>query len=152
MNPELEDLKKSLHPEVSIDIIGRCRIVAQALSPEGDYPSQQFKLADYLGVSRNLVYKMLKIHTKMIGQLKDWLKTTPYTVDTSYKLSTMDPADQLKFVNLDAKDKVRFLREFKKSFIPPKVKSAPVVAPGKSALSIGLAMTAPDPPPTEVNP
>lgn len=120
MNPELEQLRKSLHPEAKLDIVEQCRIVAQALSPEGDYPSQEFKLAQYLGVSRNLVYKMRKINEDVIVQLKDWLKTTTYRVDASYKLSVLEPEDQLKFVNLSTADKSKFLIEFGKMFQTPK--------------------------------
>lgn len=121
MNPELEQLKKALQPEAKMNIVDRCRITVDALSETGDYPKQQFKLAQYLGVSENLVIKMRLINDRTIGQLKDWLKTTPYRVDMAYKLSMLEPEDQLKFANLTPEDKNRFLREFGKTFINVKI-------------------------------
>ena len=111
MYPELETLKKALHPEVKMNIVDQCRIVAFSLGPDGDFPRQTFKLAQYLVVSKNKVYKMWKIDEKTTPGMKDWLRTTKYEVDKAYKLSTLDALDQAKFVDLTPAQKTKFLKE-----------------------------------------
>lgn len=99
---------------MKLNVIERCRIVHEALQPGGDFPHHIAGLAKYLEVSHNLVYKMSVIHLKMIEQLKNWMKNTPYDVDKAYQMvAKLTPEDQLQFVNLTLEDKIKFLQEFR---------------------------------------
>jgi len=89
VNPELQKLKSALAPSTPMNIIEQCRIVWEALQPTGDFPRANMRLAQYLGISPNKVYKMKAIHEKMIPEAKEWFKSTTYQMSTAYEVSAL---------------------------------------------------------------
>jgi hypothetical protein len=96
MSEDLERLKRALHPDEKMDIIEQCRIVAEALSPTGEFPNNKRKLGEYLEVSENKLYKMEVVHVKMIPSAKEWFRTSNYQVNTAYNIAVLSPEIQLE--------------------------------------------------------
>ena len=107
---DLDRLKQALHPAAQMNVVEQCRIVYEAMLPDGIYPNGIFKVATHLSVSRNKVYKMKMIHIHCTSEMKEWLKTTNYQSDKAYRLSTLKPEDQLEFTKLNDDDKMKFFR------------------------------------------
>jgi hypothetical protein len=110
---DLDRLKQALHPAEKMDVVEQCRIVAEALSPEGVFPNSLFKVAEYVKVSKNKIYKMKMIHQHTIPAMKEWLKGTAYQSDKAYRLSTLTSDDQLAFTKLTDDDKMVFFKEMR---------------------------------------
>jgi len=89
---ELEHLRKVLNPVETIPAVEQCRIVAEALANEtvGNGPD----IAEYLGVSKSQVSKMVCSHNDLIPELKDWFRDTAVGVSTLYMVSRMTPEAQ----------------------------------------------------------
>ena len=98
MNEDLERLKKALHPEKNINIVEQCRIVHEALAVGGDFQGQRDKLATYLEISPEKVYKMQRAHKDASPELKEWFKGTEYQVNTYYDKSVLPEDAQRVFL------------------------------------------------------
>ena len=99
MFEDLDRLKRALHPGQPMDIVEQCEIVAQALSPTGEFPNNKRKLGQYLEVSENKLYKMEVVHKTMIPKAKEWFKTSSYQVNTAYNVAVMNSEAQEIFVH-----------------------------------------------------
>ena len=84
---KLEHLKRTLHPEETLNVIDQCEIVAEALGFGSKYDENRHGLAEYLDVSSNLLYKMKYIHDHAIPEVKAWFRKTTYQGHTTYDLS-----------------------------------------------------------------
>ena len=95
---ELEHLRKVLNPVETISSVTQCRIVAEAL--ENETVGGSGDLADYLGLSKSNISKMVCAHRNLIQELKDWYGTTAIGVNTLYEWSRKTPQEQgLHFEN-----------------------------------------------------
>lgn len=81
-----------------MNIIEQCRIIHDALQPTGDFPRSTKRLAEYLNLSVNKVYKLNFIHDKMVPELKEWFKTTTYQMSTAYGVAALEPTKQLEWL------------------------------------------------------
>jgi len=102
MNKDLERLRKALHPEKPMNIIEQCRIVAEALGSGGDFEENKYGLAEYLGIGQSKVYKMQRIHTDMMPEVKEWFMKSDYQANTAYEVAALVGEAQRFFLK-DAK-------------------------------------------------
>lgn len=122
MNADLERLRRAIHPEIQMNVVEQCEIVARGLA-DPEYFRNQLKLANDLGISTNQLYKMSRMHEQLTPEMKEWLKVQKikdYKVNTYYKLSTLPPEDQAKFLQLEDADKRKFLSYFRLMFLSPR--------------------------------
>ena len=96
---DLERLHRFFNPyEEEINIIEQCRIVAEALAPQGEYEEDPFGLGDYLKISRTKVYQLNKIHLDMIPEVKVWFGTREYQANTTYNVAILSDEDQMNYL------------------------------------------------------
>lgn len=98
LSPDLQRLRQDFNPQTSMNIVEQCRIVWEALQPTGDFPRSNKRLAEYLKISPNKVYKMSFIHGKMTEPTKEFFRKTTYQMNTAYTASRMSPGGQADFV------------------------------------------------------
>lgn len=94
INPELQKLKEIYNPSSNINIIEQSRIIYDALQPTGDFPRSTKRLAEYLNLSQNKVYKLSYVHEHLISEVKEWLKSTGYQMSTAYAIACKSPEEQ----------------------------------------------------------
>jgi len=98
---KLEQLKRTLHPEEHLNIVDQCQIVADALGFGSPYDENRDGLAEYLGVSPNLIYKMKYVHDYTLPEMKTYLRKTLYRGHTAYKFAVMSPESQQVFLDAE---------------------------------------------------
>jgi len=94
INPELQQLRELYNPE-EMNVIEQSRIIHDALQPTGDFPRSTKRLAEYLNLSVNKVYKLNFVHEKMLPEVKEWIKTTGYQMSTAYAIASLKPEEQV---------------------------------------------------------
>jgi len=94
INPELQQLRGLYNPE-EMNVIEQSRIIHDALQPTGDFPRSTKRLAEYLNLSVNKVYKLNFVHEKMLPEVKEWIKTTSYQMSTAYAIASLKPEEQV---------------------------------------------------------
>jgi hypothetical protein len=95
INPELQQLRELYNPE-EMNVIEQSRIIHDALQPTGDFPRSTKRLAEYLNLSVNKVYKLNFVHEKMLPEVKEWIKTTSYQMSTAYAIASLKPEEQIQ--------------------------------------------------------
>lgn len=98
MNPKLELLKQALHPEKPMNIIDQCEIVGEALASGGEFAMNGRKLAGFLGISINKVYKMNRVCTDMIPEAKEIFRAVNYQANSAYAVASQTKEGQIQFV------------------------------------------------------
>src|SRR4030042_1111773 len=87
----LEQLKTVLTTYEFIDVIDQCKVVGEALGKGAPYMENVEGLALYLGVSKNHVYKMGRVHTDMVDEVKEYFRGSGFQVHTAFLVASMNP-------------------------------------------------------------
>ena len=98
MMNQLERLKQSLLLYDPMDVITQCEIVGEAVAPGAPYMENVEGLAVYLGVSKNHVYKMSRVHNDMVPEVKDFFRYSDYQVYTAFEVACLSPEKQRQWV------------------------------------------------------
>ena len=99
MSELLERLKRSLYLYEPMDVITQCEIVGEAVALGAPYMENVEGLALYLGVSKNHVYKMSRIHSDLIDEAKEYFRDSGYQPHTAFKVASLSLEEQKKWVN-----------------------------------------------------
>ena len=98
MDNRLVKLKRSLDLYEPMDVITQCEIVGEAVASGAPYMENVEGLALYLGVSKNHVYKMSRIHSDLVDEAKEYFKDSGYQPHTAFKVASLSPEEQRKWV------------------------------------------------------
>jgi len=98
MVKRLDRLKRSLDLYEPMDVITQCEIVGEAIVPGAPYMENIEGLALFLGVSKNHVYKMSRVHSDMVSEVKDFFKYSQYQVHTAFEVACLSPEKQRQWV------------------------------------------------------
>lgn len=98
MYERLKQLKRSLDLYEPMDVITQCEIVGEAVAPGAPYMENIEGLALFLGVSKNHVYKMSRIHSDLIDEAKEYFKDSGYQPHTAFKVASLSPEEQQKWI------------------------------------------------------
>ena len=98
MFERLEWLKRSLDLYEPMDVITQCEIVGEAVALGAPYMENVEGLALYLGVSKNHVYKMSRIHSDLIDEAKEYFRDSGYQPHTAFKVACLSPEKQRQWV------------------------------------------------------
>ena len=98
MSERLNKLKRSLDLYEPMDVITQCEIVGEAVALGAPYMENVEGLALYLGVSKNHVYKMSRIHSDLVDEAKEYFKDSGYQPHTAFKVASLSPEEQLEWV------------------------------------------------------
>ena len=98
MSERLEQLKRSLNLYEPMDVITQCEIVGEAVASGAPYMENVEGLALYLGVSKNHVYKMSRIHSDLIDEAKEYFRDSGYQPHTAFKIASLSSEEQRKWV------------------------------------------------------
>jgi hypothetical protein len=94
LNPNLKRLKKALHPEIQMNIVEQCRIIYEALAVGGAFQGQRDKLATYLEISPNTVYKMQRAHKDALDGVREYFSRNDTGMYSYYSTATKDKSVQ----------------------------------------------------------
>ena len=98
MNNRLVKLKRSLDLYEPMDVITQCEIVGEAVALGAPYMENIEGLALFLGVSKNHVYKMSRVYSNMVSEVKDFFKHSQYHVHTAFEVACLSPEKQRQWV------------------------------------------------------
>ena len=98
MQGRLELLRRSLHGEDELDVITQCEIVAEATANGAPYMENLEGLALYLELSKNHVYKMMRVARDLLPELKDYFAATAYQPHTAFNVSRLDAEGQRRWL------------------------------------------------------
>ena len=94
VSKNLENLKKTLHPEMQIDIITQCEIVSKALEWGGEFDSDIHSLAAYLEISTQKLNQMKRVVKDMVPELQEWFRGSTYQCRTAYDKAVLPHEEQ----------------------------------------------------------
>ena len=98
LSERLDGLKRSLLLYEPMDVITQCEIVGAAVALGAPYMENIEGLALYLGVSKNHVYKMSRIHSDLVKEAKEYFRDSGYQPHTAFKVASLSPEEQRKWV------------------------------------------------------
>ena len=98
LSERLDKLKWSLDLYEPMDVITQCEIVGEAVANGGPYMENYEGLALYLGVSKNHVYKMSRIHSDLVDEAKEYFRYSEYQPHTAFKVACLSPEKQRQWV------------------------------------------------------
>ena len=98
MDNRVAKLKRSLDLYEPMDVITQCEIVGEVVAVGAPYMENVEGLALYLGVSKNHVYKMSRIHSDLVDEAKEYFKDSGYQPHTAFKVACLPPEKQRQWV------------------------------------------------------
>lgn len=98
LHQRIEQLKRVLTTLEYMGVIEQCEIVGLALGKGAPYMENVEGLALYLGMSKNHVYKMGRVHTDMVDEVKDYFRGSIYQVHMAFTVASFTPEKQREWL------------------------------------------------------